>query len=154
LLVNSGPGFKNPRAAEEWRRRSERTADVLEQAGLEAFVAGKAGATCVGRKPELPAARAGAAAIIAQDPRGVAEFGRRVAGLAPSVIDELAEIAVHVLVLVGEEDRHYLQAGEVMASKLPNADHKLLAGAGHVANIEEAEAFNAVTLEFLRGLEA
>jgi pimeloyl-ACP methyl ester carboxylesterase len=152
LLANSGPGFKNPKAAEAWRVRSERTADILEQRGFEPFLAGKAGATCVGRRPELPAARSAAKAIIAQDAHGVAEFGRRVAGLAPSVIDELARIEIPALVLVGEEDSHYLQAGEVMASKLPNAEHQLLAGAGHIANIEEAEAFNAATLAFLAKL--
>jgi pimeloyl-ACP methyl ester carboxylesterase len=152
LLANAGPGFKNAEAAEGWRQRSERTADIIERDGMQAFVSGKAGATCVGRSPELPAALVAAEAIAAQDPSGVAEFGRRVAGLAPSIIDELAEIAVPALVLVGEEDRDYLRAGEVMASKLSAAEHTVLPGAGHIANIECAEAFNSAVVDFLKSL--
>ncbi|MFP6641698.1 MAG: alpha/beta fold hydrolase, partial [Myxococcota bacterium] len=69
VLADTGPGFKNPKAAAEWKRRSERTADVIEERGLETFVTGKAAPTCIGRQPELPAARAAAAAVVAQDPR-------------------------------------------------------------------------------------
>lgn len=152
LLAGSGPGFKNPEAAAEWKSRSERTADYIESRGMEAFVTGKAAPTCIGRDPSLPAARAAAAAIGAQDPSGVARFGRHVAGLAPSVIDELAEIAQPALVVVGEEDAAYLRAGEVMASKLPTARHAIIPGAGHILNIEAESAFNAIVLDFLKTL--
>jgi len=150
VLAGSGPGFKNPKAAAAWKQQSERTATHLEERGLEAFVSGRAASTCVGRRPELPAAQAAAEAIRAQDPHGLAEFGRHVAGLAPSVIDELAQIAQPALVVVGEEDEAYLQAAEVMAAKLPAARHRLLPHAGHILNIEEAEAFNALLIGFLR----
>jgi pimeloyl-ACP methyl ester carboxylesterase len=153
VLSNTGPGFKKPVAAEQWRARSERTAEIIEERGLRAFVDGKAGVTCVGRNPELPAARAAGDAIAAQDPHGVAEFGRRVAGLAPSVIDELAEIQAPALVLVGEHDVAYVQAGEVMAAKLPNAQHQVLSGVAHIANIEDADSFNAVVVRFLDALD-
>lgn len=150
VLAGSGPGFKNPKAAAAWKQQSERTAAHLEERGLEAFVSGRAASTCVGRRPELPAAQAAAEAIRAQDPHGLAEFGRHVAGLAPSVIDELAHISQPALVVVGEEDEAYLQAAEVMAAKLPAARHRLLPRAGHILNIEEAEAFNALLIDFLR----
>jgi pimeloyl-ACP methyl ester carboxylesterase len=94
LLIDSGPGFKNPKAV----------------------------ATTVGLRPELPAARAAAAAIAAQDPSGLALFARRVAGVAPPVIDELASIDVPALVIVGEKDEPYLRAAEVMTAKLPRAE--------------------------------
>jgi pimeloyl-ACP methyl ester carboxylesterase len=149
LLAGSGPGFKNPKAAADWKARSERTADFLESRGMAAFVAGKAAATCIGRQPELPAAKTAAEAIVAQDPRGVAQFGRYVAGLAPSVIDDLANIDCPSLVVVGSEDAAYLQAAEVMAAKLPAAEHAMLEGAGHILNIEAADAFNDIVLGYL-----
>jgi len=154
VLAGSGPGFKNPEAAAEWKQRSERTADYLERSGMAAFVAGKAAATCVGRRPELPAAQAAARAIAAQDPAGVARFGRHVAGLAPSVIDELAEIDCPALVVVGAEDQPYLRAAEVMAARLPRARHALVPGAAHILNIEAEEAFNRLLLEFLAEIRA
>jgi pimeloyl-ACP methyl ester carboxylesterase len=153
VLAGSGPGFKKAEAAAKWKQQSERTATYLEERGLEAFVDGKAAATCVGRRPELPAAKAALEAFIAQDPHGLAEFGRHVAGLAPSVIDELAGIDRPALVVVGSDDAAYLQAAEVMAAKLPDARHRVVEGAGHILNIEETAAFNALVIDFLREIE-
>jgi pimeloyl-ACP methyl ester carboxylesterase len=154
VLANSGPGFKNPEAAADWKARSVRTADFIEARGFEAFVTGKAAPTCIGRQPELPVAKAAAEAIKAQDPAGVANFGRYVAGLAPSIIDELAEIEIPALVAVGGEDHAYQRAAEVMASKLPRARYEVVEGAGHIVNIEAAAEFNASMLDFLGGLDA
>jgi len=151
VLAGSGPGFKNPAAQAGWEAQIEKTAGFLETKGFAAFVERAAGTT-VGRRPELPAARAAAAAIAAQNPHGAAKFGRRVAGPAPCVIDELAQISAPALVLVGEDDEQYLRAATVMAAKLPNATSQQVAGAGHILNIEETDAFNDALLGFLRGL--
>ena len=149
LLLDSGPGFKNPEAAARWQAQVERTAALLETRGMGVLLRGPAAATAIGRRPELPAARAAAEAIAAQDPRAVAEFGRRVAGPAPPVIDDLARIEAPALVLVGEEDEAYRRAADVMAARLPKASKVVLPGAGHIGNIEEAEAFNAAVVRFL-----
>jgi len=154
VLAGSGPGFKKAEAAARWKAQSERTADYLEERGLAAFAGGKAAATVIGRRPELPAARAARDAFVAQDAHGLAEFGRHVAGLAPSVIDDLAHIDRPALVVVGEEDAAYLQAAEVMAAKLPDARRRVVPGAGHILNIEEAAAFDALVLEFLSEIGA
>ena len=58
------------------------------------------------------------------------------------MIDELAEIEVPALILVGEHDHAYLRAAELMASRLPRAESVTLLGATHVVNIEAAEAVN------------
>ena len=148
LLIDSGPGFKNPKAQEDWTRATERTASFIEKRGLGTFVE-KAVATTVGRRPELPAARAAAEAIAAQDPAGLAHFARRVAAIAPPVIDELPSIDVPALVIVGEKDEAYLRAADVMTAKLPRAQKVTIPGAGHIVNIEAAEAFDAAVLSFL-----
>jgi pimeloyl-ACP methyl ester carboxylesterase len=148
-LIDSGPGFKNPEAAAGWAAQVERTASFLETRGFDAFVAGRAGTTCIGSKPELPAAQAAGQAIRAQSVVGVARFGREVSGLAPPVIDELATLNMPALVMVGENDKPFLRAAEVMAAKLPQAHHVIIPGAGHIVNIEEAEIFNRELLDFL-----
>ena len=153
MLFGSGPGFKNPEAAARWQAQCERTAEFVETRGLRAFVEGKSARTVVGLRPELPAARAAAAAAIAQDPRGLALFSRRIGGPAPPVMDELARIKVPSLVLVGELDEPYLRAAEVMAAKLPRARKVVIPGAGHIANLEQTEAFDAAVLDFLGSLE-
>jgi pimeloyl-ACP methyl ester carboxylesterase len=103
----------------------------------------------VGRRSELPVAQAAARAIAAQDGRGLANFGRRVAAPAPCVIDALPGIAAPALILVGEHDAAYLRSAEVMAAKLPNAESVTIRDAGHIANLEQAEAFDAAVLAFL-----
>ncbi len=154
LLIDSGPGFKNLQAQARWEATTERTAHFVEAHGLEAFIAGKAGATTVGLRSELPAARAAARAIVAQDPRGLAAFGRRITGPAPSVIDDLAGIDIPTLVMVGEKDGAYLRAAEMMAARIPGARHVTVPDAGHIVNIEQAEAFNSIVSDFLSTLAA
>jgi pimeloyl-ACP methyl ester carboxylesterase len=148
LLVDSGPGFKNPKAQAGWAKATDKTAAFVEARGMRAFVE-KAGATMVGLRPELPAAQAAAVAIAAQNPAGVAQFARHVAGVAPPVIDELASVDVPALVIVGENDEPYLRAADVMAAKLPRAEKLVIPGAGHIVNIEAAEVFDAAAIAFL-----
>ena len=151
LLVDSGPGFKNPKAQAGWQAATEKSAAFVETRGMAAFLE-KASATMVGGRPELPAAQAAAAAIAAQDPAGLAHFARRVAGVAPPVIDELASIDVPALVIVGEKDEPYLRAAEVMTAKLPRVEKLVIPGAGHIVNIEAAEVFDAAAIGFLSRL--
>jgi pimeloyl-ACP methyl ester carboxylesterase len=154
LLVDTGPGFKNPQAQAGWEAQVERTAAFLEARGCQAFVDSKAAATAIGRRPELPAAQAAARAIAAQDPAGLALFARRVAAVAPPVIDQLASIEIPALVVVGEQDEPYLRAAEVLAARLPKAESARIPRAGHVVNLEAAEAFDAAVLGFLRRITA
>lgn len=150
VLIDSGPGFKNPDAAARWMAQVERVSSRLEERGMEALLTGRAVETSVGRRPELASTQAAARAIAAQDPRGLARFGRHAAGPVPSVIDELPQIGVPALVVVGAEDDAYLRAAEVLSAKLPRATHVVIPGAGHIVNIEQAEAFNAAVIDFLR----
>jgi pimeloyl-ACP methyl ester carboxylesterase len=153
LLVDTGPGFKNPKAQARWESMVERTASFVETQGMRAFVDGRARETTIGLHPERPAARAAADAIAAQVPHGIAHFARRVAGPAPPVIDQLASIQVPALVLVGEQDDAYLRAAEVMEDRLPRARKVTIAGAGHLVNLDEPVAFEQAVIEFVRGLD-
>jgi pimeloyl-ACP methyl ester carboxylesterase len=150
VLIASGPGFKNPKAQSDWEAQMSRIADRLERVGFEGYTSGRSAPNAIGLRPELPAAQAAGRAIEAQNPRGVALFGRRVAGPAPSTMERLGEIRVPALVLVGALDGAYLRAAEVMKAKLPNARFALIPGAGHCVNIEQSEAFDRAVLEFLR----
>lgn len=151
-LLDTGPGFKNPEAQERWLAQTEKTARILAEKGFDGFLASRGADTAVGRRRELPASQAAAAAIARQSVTGVAWFGRRISGLAPGCIDELPSIQAPALVLVGAEDEAFLRAAEVMAGRLPNATRVVIPGAGHVTTLEEPKAVNRALLEFLRGL--
>jgi pimeloyl-ACP methyl ester carboxylesterase len=153
VLAGTGPGFKKPEAQQRWQASCNRTSAFLEAKGAAVF-AERAVDMTVGLHPERAAAKAAARAIAAQDARGLAHFGRRVAGLAPPVIDELSTVRAPALVIRGEHDGAYARAAEVMLAKLPDAHSTTLAAAGHILNLDEPVAFDAALLGFLSELPA
>ena len=68
----------------------------------------------------------------------------------PNLIDVLPEIAQPALVLAGEKDANFQRASHVMAAKLPRAERVEIAGAGHVLNLDEPEAFLREVERFVR----
>ena len=152
LLIDTGPGFKNPKAQARWQAMVERTASFAETKGLRAFVESKASATAVGLYPDRPAQQAAADAIAAQVPHGIAHFARHIAGPADPVIDALPDLDLPALVLVGEKDDAYLAAAEVMGTRLPNPTRVTIPGAGHLVNLDEPAAFERAVIDFIRGL--
>jgi pimeloyl-ACP methyl ester carboxylesterase len=68
------------------------------------------------------------------------------------VIDSLPSIGVPTLVLVGERDVRFHGGTDYMATKIPGAVKVVIPDAGHAANIDQPDAFNAAVLDFLRDL--
>ena len=65
------------------------------------------------------------------------------------VIESLERIAVPTLLVVGANDTPYLNATDYMANKIPGARKVVIEDAGHSANIDQPETFNAALLAFL-----
>jgi 3-oxoadipate enol-lactonase len=64
--------------------------------------------------------------------------------------DELTTIRTPTLVLAGSEDPATPPAqGEAIAQRIPAARLSVIAGAGHLANLEQPEAFNRLLLDHL-----
>jgi len=154
ILIATGPGFKNPEAEARWKQLNERSASLIESEGASGFVAGRAGPTLIGLRPDLPAARAAASAIARQDSVGLVHFLREIAATVPAAIDQLAEIDCPALVVVGEKDDAFLRAADVMTARLPRVERETIPGAGHIVNIDASEAFHACALRFIRALPA
>ncbi|HMD56903.1 MAG TPA: alpha/beta fold hydrolase [Solirubrobacteraceae bacterium] len=134
VLIDTGPGFRREQPREQWNRFAERTAQALERDGLAALRA----------SPEVAQHR---------DAHGLAHTARRVMAQKDAhVIDSLERIAVPTLVIVGAEDRNFLSAADYMAAKIPGARKVVLDGAGHAANIDAADQFNAAVSEFLEAV--
>lgn len=153
LLVNTGPGFKKPEAAAQWQDMLERAAAKMESVGLEAYLEGRrAQAELLGLDPDAPAARAVRPGVLRSTVTGLTHFARQVAGPVPNLVDRLAEVSPPTLVLVGALDPAFQRASEVMAAKLPRATRVVLEGAGHVANLDQPEAFVREVEAFLGAL--
>ena len=92
--------------------------------------------------------RAYRAMMVSAEPEGYAGCCEALADWDPG--DELAAIRAPTLVLAGSEDPATPPAqGEAIARRIPRARLCVLEGAGHLANLEEPEAFNRLLLEHL-----
>jgi len=68
----------------------------------------------------------------------------------PDVTAELSAIACPTLIICGSEDTLTPPAlSQAMADKIPNSTLKVIAGAGHLSNIESPELFNEAVQQFL-----
>src|SRR5262249_41030597 len=115
----------------EWNAFAERTAAGLERDGLAALRS----------SPEVARHR---------DATGLAHTARLVMAQRDAhVIDSLEGVAVPTLGVVGEVDANFLSPADYMAAKIPGAHKVVLEKAGHAANIEAADAFNAAVCDFL-----
>ena len=140
VLMDTGPGYRNPVRREEWNTQQEEVATLLESQGIEAYAP---------RAPSYTPREI----VLKLNPVGLAHMARKVVGQHDSwVIENLDKVRVPTLVLVGEKDTPFLAASEYMSWKIPEARHVVIPNAGHAANQDNVEAFNNAVLDFLRGL--
>ena len=141
VLMDTGPGYRNPDRMAEWNRGREERAKQLETEGIEVLAAN---APTEARRDIM----------LKQNPVGLAHMSRMVVGQHDSkVIDNLENVGVPTMVLVGENDKPFLIAGQVMARKIPSSVHVVVPDAGHAANMDNTEIFNQEVLGFLSQLD-
>jgi 3-oxoadipate enol-lactonase len=78
-------------------------------------------------------------------------FARR---LKPPAIERLPQIHAPTLVIVGNRDVNDIhEIAGLLYARIPGAKEIVIAGAGHMVNMEKPEEFNRVVLEFLGNLQ-
>jgi pimeloyl-ACP methyl ester carboxylesterase len=137
MLFDTGPGYKNDKARQGWNRMAAERGDQLEAKGLSALGSGN----------EVRIAMHRSAEGLARAARGM------LAQVDDRIIQSLPDISVPTLVLVGEKDETFLAPTDYMAAKIPGARKVIIDGAGHAANIDQPEAFNAAVIEFIESLD-
>ena len=87
--------------------------------------------------------------ILATPLAGFIGCSKAILGL--NYLERLAEIKLPTLILVGEEDLGTpVAASAAMHERIQNSKMVVLPAAAHLSNIEQAEAFNAALLGFLK----
>jgi pimeloyl-ACP methyl ester carboxylesterase len=161
-LVLGGCGHGSPgdaAARQHFQDEAERSAAALDAHGMGPFAASYA----------VSASRV---QFQNKDPRGWAEFSRHLAehsavGAAmtlrgvqaqrPSLQDlaeDLAGLALPVLVVAGDEDWPCLDAALLLKRVVPTAAVALLPNTGHTLNLEEPALFNRLCDEFFHQVDA
>jgi pimeloyl-ACP methyl ester carboxylesterase len=137
VLFGSGPGYRDAEARGKWNEMANRFADSIEARGLE--ILQRAGLEVSSAKHASP--------------KGLAHAGRKMLAQFDSrVMDAITDVSVPTLVIVGSEDKPFLGSSEYMAKKIPGAKLVKIDGAGHAANMEKTDEFNAALLDFLDSL--
>ncbi len=136
ILQGCGPGFRSDQPRAAWNERAENRARALEDGGLAAL----------GGSAEVAESIQTSATGLALAARGI------LSQVDARVIDSLPGITVPVLIIVGDGDTNFLTGSEYMASRIPGAQHVLVAGAGHGVNIDQPEAVNQALDQFLSNL--
>jgi pimeloyl-ACP methyl ester carboxylesterase len=89
-------------------------------------------------------------------PHGMAKTMAHCQAARPSLHDlrnQLSDMAVPVLLAVGDEDARCLETNLMLKSALPNAGLWICPNTGHAINLEEPAAFNAQVENFLGAVE-
>jgi pimeloyl-ACP methyl ester carboxylesterase len=135
LIIDTGPGYRKNEPRDAWNQNALRTAARYESEGLGRLATGSVEMRTSSHRSADGLALAARGMLTQRDAR---------------VIDSLAAIAVPSLVVVGANDTPFLAASDYMAAKIPGAVKAVIADAGHAANIDRPDAFNAAVLAFLR----
>ena len=137
LIIDTGPGYRNDEAREGWNKNAIARAERLEREGL----------------PNLANASAEVRQVRHRSADGLAKAARgMLTQRDAAVITSLPTIAVPSIVVVGENDKPFLNAADYMAAKIPGAKKVVIPHAGHAANIDQPEAFNRAIGDFLDAL--
>jgi pimeloyl-ACP methyl ester carboxylesterase len=89
-------------------------------------------------------------------PQGMSNTMAHCQAMRPSLHDlrdQLSDMAVPVLLAVGDEDARCLETNLMLKSALPNAGLWICPNTGHAINLEEPVAFNAQVENFLSAVE-
>jgi pimeloyl-ACP methyl ester carboxylesterase len=136
LIIDTGPGYRKDEPRDGWNANALKTADRYEKDGLGLLASGSAERATATHRDATGLARAARGMLTQKDAR---------------VIESLPNIAVPSIVIVGENDTPFIAASDYMAAKIPGAKKAVIPGAGHAANIDQPEAFNAALVGFLKG---
>jgi pimeloyl-ACP methyl ester carboxylesterase len=133
VLADTGPGYRNPAAREQWNEMARGRAKAFEERGFAAL-----------------SASAEVRAAAHRSPQGLAHAARGMLTQAGDrVILSLPEIKVPTLVVVGDRDEPFVKPCQYMAAKIPGAELAVVPGAGHASNLDQPDRFNEVLLSFL-----
>lgn len=145
VLVDSTRGSgRTPEQAAAMRRR----ADELAGMGSEAFAGARAPKLVSAEAPRELAERV--ATAMARSIR-LPGYAYAAASMAETDHDDvLGRISVPTLVIAGDRDVVTgVTESKAIAAAVPGARFEVIEGAGHLSNVESAEEFNRLVLEFL-----
>jgi 2-succinyl-6-hydroxy-2,4-cyclohexadiene-1-carboxylate synthase len=153
VLIGARAGIADAAARQARGREDELLARSIESGGVEAFVDEWMAMPLIASQQRLGAAFVDEQRRMRLD-NDARELAASLRGLGPAaqpaLFDELAGVTVPVLLVAGERDRAFVDAGRDLAGRLPAAETCEIADAGHAVHLEQRDAFVRVAMDFLR----
>lgn len=152
VLESASPGLDDPIEREKRRSDDEELATSIERYGVEAFVA---------RWEKLPLfASQHALAPKVRKALRTQRLNNRASGLAqslrgagtgvqPSLFPRLPQLRIPVLLIAGELDAKFTAIATSMAQALPQAQLRIIPGAGHAVHLERPREFVSLVGDFI-----
>jgi 2-succinyl-6-hydroxy-2,4-cyclohexadiene-1-carboxylate synthase len=153
VLESASPGLADPAERAARIAADEALADRIERDGLAAFVAYWEALALFASQAALPEATRTRhrAQRLRGSPYGLAQSLRGLGtGRMPPLWDQLGALKVPTLLLAGDLDTKYAQIARQMAEQLPNAQLRIVAGAGHTIHLERQVDYVRLVADFLR----
>ena len=150
VIFASGPGYTKDKGRINWNANADKLSDGYREKGLEALVGSdrtKGHTTTVGL---VHAAKR----VMAQrddDPLFVSLKDMNGVFAAAT---HLHKLCVPALIIIGERDKGFRRAADMMLAKLPQAELVLVANAGHMANEKATTKFNEHVGNFISSLSS
>lgn len=139
ILIGASPGIAEQDERAARRAADEQLASEIERLSIEQFARRWARTPVLAGLPPETAERAHADRL-RNTPQGLA---RALIGLGtgalPSLWDRLGEIAMPVVLVVGEGDQKFREIASRMAAGLPDAQIVVVPGVGHAVHLEAPE---------------
>jgi 2-succinyl-6-hydroxy-2,4-cyclohexadiene-1-carboxylate synthase len=154
VLIGASPGIADRREREDRRRSDERLADEIERSTIEEFAARWEATPVLAGQPAtvLEAARA---ERLRSTPAGLAHALRGLGtGALPSLWERLGELAMPVVLIVGERDQKFRAIAAEMAGGMPDAEVVAVPGAGHAVHLEAPRHVGEIIAGERLGVEA
>lgn len=143
VLISTTAGIEDPRERAERRAQDQRLASEIERDGVEAFADRWAQGPLFADQPEEVRAAARADRLRWKPAELAATLRGMGTGVMEPVWERLHEVETEAVVLVGERDAKFRTIGERLAQALPNAELRVVEGAGHALHLDRPETVAA-----------
>ena len=134
LIIDTGPGFKNAEAREGWNNYALKQAKKFDEVGLDSLIGKSKEMNPLNHRNAKGLVHAAKGMLTQKDDR---------------IINELPNIKVPSLIVVGEHDKPFLDAADYMEKKIKNSIKIIIKDAGHAVNIDQPDIFNDEIKRFL-----
>jgi 2-succinyl-6-hydroxy-2,4-cyclohexadiene-1-carboxylate synthase len=152
ILIGARAGIAEPSAREARRREDEALASRIESGGIEAFIDEWLAQPLFATQRRLGEAFMADArrARLGNRPDSLAASLRSMSpGAQPPVFDQLPSLDVPTLLVAGDLDQKFVTLARDLAARLPQAEVREVAGAGHAVHLEQPETFVRIVRDFL-----